>query len=280
VARETGDLVVSAVPEHWTDRSALYSLPGSSHLFEFLTRSAHYHFGCFARGGEDLEPALDRLALLDTEALDAGAPILDVGCGLGGTVALLSRRGFRVVGIDPSAPAIRFGRANGLVSHGARLICTDLDQYVRHSPPGRFGAITMTEVSQHFAVLAAALAKCVTLLGAHGKLVWKDVITIREHRRQHVPYHSRASVASAVEAARLRVVSRREITDRIVRTTERLRERLDSARSATIAEFVAHRPQIRQEIDALHANLGHLEGGFRDGALVYESWVLEKTNGT
>ena len=43
----------------------------------------------------------------------AGAPLLDVGCGLGATVSYLRRRhGFQAVGVDASAELIREGREN------------------------------------------------------------------------------------------------------------------------------------------------------------------------
>lgn len=65
---------------------------------------------CLRPGGLDLtERALDRCRIPE------GARVLDVGCGMGATVAhLRSRHGFRAVGLEGSAPLIRKGAAAGI----------------------------------------------------------------------------------------------------------------------------------------------------------------------
>src|SRR5512138_1996823 len=54
-------------------------------------------------------PALDRLVL---RALPRGARVLDLCCGTGHLAACLTRRGFRVTGLDGSAEMLRFAGEN------------------------------------------------------------------------------------------------------------------------------------------------------------------------
>lgn len=44
---------------------------------------------------------------LERGFFDADAPVLDVGCGAGRTIAALGKRGYEVVGVDISAPMVR-----------------------------------------------------------------------------------------------------------------------------------------------------------------------------
>ena len=55
-----------------------------------------------------------------------GAPLLDVGCGVGATVAYLGRRhGFRAVGVDASADLVREGRE---INNDADLVLAGAQQ--------------------------------------------------------------------------------------------------------------------------------------------------------
>ncbi len=64
------------------------------------------HWGGFSR---QVLPVLERLVLGE---LPAGARILDLCCGTGHLAALLTERGFRVVGVDVSAGMLAFARVN------------------------------------------------------------------------------------------------------------------------------------------------------------------------
>src|SRR5512145_1008403 len=92
------------------DRSAMVilALPHPLHLFEFLTRSGHYHMGLAPAEGEPLSRAMDRLISVCLARLAPGSRVLDVGSGLGGTVTLLAQAGFRAVGVDPDWRAVAY----------------------------------------------------------------------------------------------------------------------------------------------------------------------------
>jgi len=91
------------------------------------------------------------LPLLDD--LDRSAPVLEIGCGAGGLLAYLERRGFsHALGIDISAEQIGLARQRGV-----RAETADVFKYLggraasaHESRQGEFAAILAVDVLEHF----------------------------------------------------------------------------------------------------------------------------------
>jgi 2-polyprenyl-3-methyl-5-hydroxy-6-metoxy-1,4-benzoquinol methylase len=80
-----------------------------------------------------------------TDRLRPGDAILDVGCGSGATAGMLAKKGFRVVGIDPSESGISLAeKAFPDVKFARRSAYDDLA-----SEFGKFDAIVSLEVVEH-----------------------------------------------------------------------------------------------------------------------------------
>ncbi|MFP5225999.1 MAG: DVU_1556 family methyltransferase [Acidobacteriota bacterium] len=111
----------------------------------------------FRPGGLDLTAHAIALA-----QLEAGASILDVGCGAGDTLRYLRSRGFRVVGVDPAPSA------------------TDPAQFVARAeqlpfPDGAFHAV-LAECSLSLVEdRDRALAECARVLVEGGRLIVSDL---------------------------------------------------------------------------------------------------------
>ena len=76
---------------------------------------------------------VDAVSVLTDALKAAGAKdVLDVGCGDGGIARALSRRGFTVTGIDPSAAAV--ARATQRVP-AARFLCARAEELPAGLPP-------------------------------------------------------------------------------------------------------------------------------------------------
>jgi len=76
----------------------------------------HIHHGYYARGNESRQEATEALIdlLVEPLGIEAGATVLDVGCGVGGTSRYLARqRGCRVVGITLSSVQALMARDAG-----------------------------------------------------------------------------------------------------------------------------------------------------------------------
>ncbi|HHU32943.1 MAG TPA: class I SAM-dependent methyltransferase [Clostridia bacterium] len=107
--------------------------------------------------------------LLDVSGLAIKSWILDLGCGLGGTVDYLNTLGFRAVGVDCSEKLIQHGRikypnADLLVARGENLPFGDktLDA-------------VLAECSLSTTKLQIVLNECARILKKSGKLLISDV---------------------------------------------------------------------------------------------------------
>jgi SAM-dependent methyltransferase len=105
-------------------------------------------------------PALDKLVL---DQLPTGSRILDLACGTGQLMHLLTSRGFRVTGLDSSAEMLRFARAN---APGAELVLAEARSF---ELPDTYEAVvsvydslnhimSLPELGQVFVRVRAALA--------------------------------------------------------------------------------------------------------------------------
>ena len=90
--------------------------------------------------------------------------LLDVGCGFGGFVAVMRRRGWDVEGLDPSPTAVAAAKA---MERPVRLGTLDALQDER----GNYDAITMFYVLEHLPDPMGALSKVWSLLGPGGILL-------------------------------------------------------------------------------------------------------------
>ncbi|MDE3154711.1 MAG: class I SAM-dependent methyltransferase [Acidobacteriota bacterium] len=148
-------LIEEALPTHFMAR---YSL---DHLSELIARQPQSDDDLldFVRGSltgtcgnlyRHARITADRLPIPDIRLPDvAGAPLLDVGCNWGRWCVSAARRGYRVVGIDPSLPAVlaarRVAARSGCAVH---VIVGD----GRHLPfrDGTFDVVFSYSVLQHF----------------------------------------------------------------------------------------------------------------------------------
>ena len=103
--------------------------------------------------------------LLCAAARDPGQKrLLDVGCGFGGFVATMRRRGWDVEGLDPSPTAVAAARA---MERQVRLGTLDALRTAR----GTYDAVTMFYVLEHLPDPKGALSKVWSLLGPGGILL-------------------------------------------------------------------------------------------------------------
>ena len=217
--------------------------------------------------GELLSHAMDRLLSDCFRELRPGGRVLDVGAGLGGTVALLARAGFRAVGVDPDPRAVSYARARAPA--GAELRCGLLSDVA----DGPFDALFLTEVLQHYRELDPLLARCRALLAPGGHVIVHDPALLVEARWDDVPYHRAGALAAAAARAGFEVRERRDLTVEIL-PTFRVLDGLFRARRADVLAAFSGRPSVALELDELTRHAGHLEGGFAAGYLVYErTWL-------
>ena len=127
--------------------------------------------------------------------------ILDIGCGTGGMIPLLSAYG-RVTGIDPAEAAIHYSRQRH--DGAAELIRMDFPHEVPAA--GGFDLVTLFDVLEHLDDDAEALARASALLRRGGTLVvtvpahrylWSPHDEINLHRRRYERPELRARLEEA-----------------------------------------------------------------------------------
>jgi O-antigen chain-terminating methyltransferase len=79
--------------------------------------------------------------------LDAQHPLIDLGCGRGEWLTLLSENGINAIGVDSNPASIAELKSKGLTAH-----CVDLVDYLHSASSGSVGAITMFHVIEHLPI--------------------------------------------------------------------------------------------------------------------------------
>ncbi|MEM7305542.1 MAG: methyltransferase domain-containing protein [Planctomycetota bacterium] len=251
--------------------SHLRDLPHPLNLFEFVTGSHHYHLGLRPCADEELGSSMDRLLDVHLPRLRPAGRVLDVGCGMGGAVALFAARGFRAVGIDPCAGAVRYSRA--VLPEGAEV---ELSQARLEDFEGApVDAVFLTEVLQHFRDLDRVLARCRALLAPGGAVVVNDPVLHEPVSRERVPYHPAGALVAAAERFGFDIERDDDLTPDVVETLPRMRGEIERRRGE-LSAFFAARPRVDEEIDELLSHLAHFERGFADGYVSYRATVLRR----
>lgn len=92
--------------------------------------------------------------------------VLDVGCGTGNLTQKLIGKRFMVMGVDSSLHMLNVCRHK--VRHQAKLVCADIDYFLRLNKPASFDIITLCSVLHHFPDYMMTLRKSVNLLTENG----------------------------------------------------------------------------------------------------------------
>jgi tocopherol O-methyltransferase len=159
----TGSELVEAVRSHY-DRLA---------YFYRTLWGKHIHHG-YWEGNESAETAQVQLVsrLADRAAIQHGAAVLDVGCGLGGSSLWLARhRGCRVTGITLSPVQARQASELARAEHlDDRVRFRVMDANRLDLPPSQFDVVWVIECSEHLADKARFINACAHVLKPGGKL--------------------------------------------------------------------------------------------------------------
>ncbi len=111
---------------------------------------------------------LDRMLDAFARGLPPGARVLDLGCGPGRDIALLSARGFRVMGLDLSTGMLTEARRRAVSSEG--LVCADMRSLpVARGPlDGVWACASLLHLPR--ADAPAALSECKRVLRSRGRI--------------------------------------------------------------------------------------------------------------
>lgn len=257
------------------DETPLVALraPHPLDLCHAVTDTLHYHCGISehdrAVAPAELGEAMERLARRCATRLVGRRRILDVGCGMGGTAALLARLGHDVLGIDPSAETIAFARARAGAQHGLRFEVSTLE----HLAPTPFDGIVLLEVGQHFRDVSALLAHVRGSLVHGGTAVFCDPVLLVDAPWSSAPFQRAGRLAELALAAGCTVVDRVRLDREVMHWLVGLGNELERRGALLIggAECAVEREGLAE----FARNVRALAHWFAQGALGYEEVVLE-----
>ena len=240
----------------------------------------HIHHGLFLEDGDSAKTAQVRLLqhCADLLKLRAGAEVLDVGCGHGGTSSFLAREyDCKITGLTLSSKqsklALENARAAG-VSERVKILVQNADYY--DFPARHFDVVWTMESSEHFASKARYFANVAQTLRPQGQLLlaaWTGSMgssRVREVARAFLcpELWSREEYTGTIRTNGMRVVAAQDLTARVIRTWEICEEHARSA--STIVKLL---PQAAREFVE---GIAIILDAYRSGDLTYTVMAAEK----
>ncbi len=230
----------------------------------------HLHFGYWHEkdSGRPFLEAQDALFERLLEYLpEPPASILDVGCGLGYSSYLLSRKGYYVHAISPSLEMIAYAIKYYNDSNISYENCGFLDEESRSFQKKKFDVIWFQESLQYLHPLVRVLQKARELLNPKGILVLCDEVVQDETILPETMIHPLKSILRLMAETGFRVDRFELIGDRVKQTCDEI-----------ISMFEANRVRLSQLLgggDEMLRRIDHYEKGWRSQL----SWYTNgKTN--
>lgn len=158
--------------------------------------------------GRNWDTHLDRMLDAFSRGLPSGGCVLDLGCGPGRDIALLSARGFQVVGVDLSTGMLQEAQRRGVSAAG--LVCADMRALP--AAPSAFAGVWASASLLHLerADAPVALAECARVLRVGGRLYVSVKLGQGEgwdtrYGRRFFTYYQPDELAERVNAAGLSI---------------------------------------------------------------------------
>jgi len=239
----------------------------------------HIHHGLFM-DGESPEAAQLKLVeyCVELVGVQAGAQVLDVGCGHGAaSVYLASAFGCMVQGLTISEKQSRLASQNAriaAVEHRARFFIGDAEHW--QFPPAAFDLVWTMEASEHFADKLRYFRNVAMTLRPSGKLLlsaWTGSMAsykIRQVARAFLCplLWTAEQYRCAIEDAGMRVCRSEDLTSNVVHTWEICADR--ARRASAIVRLL---PRVAREFVE---GIGIILDAYRAGELSYTVITAQK----
>lgn len=195
-------------------------------------RADFLHYGLFDAPEMTAGAAQQRACEVLWRALPAPCRLLDVGLGLGTSLARLQRDGYAVTGISPEAAQLEWVRAQ----HGAhlRMHCCRFEDFV--DDEGQWQAILFQESSQYIDALDL-LERASQLLTAEGELVIMDEFRLRRTPQSEGALHELEAFLALARRFGFEPVLREDHSRQAAQTVDWLLAAVERQHASLLAEM-------------------------------------------
>lgn len=205
-------------------------------------RVDYLHYAAFEKPDEDVLLAQQRASDLLWRALPPPCKLLEVGIGLGTTLARLQSSGYEVCGITPDAPQVTFARRR----HGDDLpaVVSRLEDF--NEQPGTWQALLFQESAQYIAPLAIFEAAQRLLVPGSATLVVMDEFALRRESDEHAGLHQIDHFCALAARMGWRLVQRTDLSDRAKPTLDYLARHTRALAPQLVRELGVSADQLEQ----------------------------------
>lgn len=208
----------------------IYSLfPEPFSFYRAILKSDHLHFGLWPDSPSkcSLEEAQENLFNLLLSFLPSPpAKVLDVGCGLGYSAALLADRGYEVTAIAPSPELIAYARQEyGNSSVDFRVLSYFDDDRTVFSEE-RYDVLLFQESTQYLSPLDDVMKKARYILKENGLIIIGDEVCYDREIKPETAVHLSANFITALSENGFRIIEHREVGDKVSQTCDVIIDKL------------------------------------------------------
>lgn len=232
-------------------------------------RCDYLHFAVFDRPDEPVLQAQERASELLWQVLPPPCRLLEVGIGLGTTLARLQRLGYDAVGITPEAEQIRVAQARQggtLQLHLSRL--EDFDGAGR-----RFDALLFQESGQYIAPLELFTAADRLLVDGPARLVVMDEFALDRRAADHGGLHHLEHFIEMARRFGWTLADRLDLSQAVQPTARYLIDGTRQQRDALLASL----PVTVADLDGLDTALQRVQRLYAEGVHGYARLCFTRT---
>jgi 2-polyprenyl-3-methyl-5-hydroxy-6-metoxy-1,4-benzoquinol methylase len=217
-------------------------LPEPFNFSQSVFKEGHVHFGFWPDNlsGLSLEEAQEKMFnLLLSYFPEPPAKVLDVGCGLGVSAAILAEKGYRVTAIAPSEELISYAKKK----YGSEKVDYQNAGFLDESEQGFaadiYDVIFFQESLQTLQPVGNVFQKARRRLAPKGKIVFGDEVCLDRSIQNQTAAHHRSDIITALSESGFRISSQQSVRENVLQTCNEV-----------INRFATHFDHVVRQVDS------------------------------